>query len=177
MLKGLISVLTTTGLILGSVLAIGTVVGLTLPESHQEARSARLGAPPTKVFAVITDFANYPAWRSDVNKVELLPDDGKGVRFTEYSPERPEPIRYRVEEMQAPLRLKVSVDDESLPFGGSWTYVLQPYEDGTSVTITEDGTISNPLFRVIAKLLFSTTDAMDRYLHDLSSIDGVGVRR
>ena len=176
-MKGLLSVVTTTGLILGSVLAIGSVVGLTLPESHQEARSARFAAPPTKVFGVITDFSAYPSWRSDVTRVELLPDDGKGVRFTEYSNERPEPIRYRVEEMEAPTRVKVMVDDDSLPFAGTWTYVLQPYEGGTSITITEDGTISNPLFRLVAKLLFSPTDAMDRYLHDLSSVEGLGGRR
>jgi uncharacterized protein YndB with AHSA1/START domain len=174
MVKSVISVLMTTGLLLGSVVAVGAVVGLTLPETHEQARSARLAAPPSKVYALITDVAQYPEWRTDVSKVEILPDDGEGLRFTEYSDERTDAIRYRIEEASPPSRLKIRVDDDSLPFGGTWTYLLQPFEDGTSVTITENGRIRNPLFRVVAKVLFSPTDAMDRYLHDLAQVEGIG---
>ena len=35
----------------------------------------------------------------------------------------------------------------------------------------------NPIFRVVAKVLFSPTDSMDRYLHDLSGIESLGGRR
>ena len=174
MVKGVISVLLTTGLLVGSAVAVGAVVGLTLPETHEQARSARFVAPPSKVYSVITDVERYPEWRSDVSKVEILPDDGEGLRFTEYSSEREDAIRYRVEEADPPNRLKIRVDDESLPFGGSWTYLLQPFEGGTSVTITENGRISNPLFRVVARVLFSPTDSMDRYLHDLAQVEGIG---
>ena len=175
MLRHAFAILMTTVLIVGSVVAVGAVVGMTLPETHQTARSARFGAPPARVFEVITDVGHYPEWRTDIDSVEILPDDGKGLRFVERS--REEVVRYRVEESQPPSRLKIRMDDESLPFGGTWTYVLQPFEGGTSLTITEDGQISNPLFRVIARILFSPTDSMDRYLHDLASIEGLGGNR
>ena len=64
-----------------------------------------------------------------------------------------------------------------MPFGGSWTFVLQPFESGTSLTITEEGTISNPLYRVAAKVLFSPTDSMDRYLSDLAALAGLNALR
>jgi len=167
MLKGLLTALTTTGAIAGTVAGLAAVVGLTLPEQHQIARSARIGAPPATVFKIIANVAGYPDWRSDVSKVELQPGDD-AFRFTEYSTERPEPIRYRIESADPPRLLRITTDDDSLPFGGTWTYLLQPFDSGTSVTITEDGRIRNPIFRVIAKVLFSPTDSMDLYLHDLS---------
>ena len=173
MVRGLFSVLMTTGLILGSVVAVGAVVGLTLPETHQAACSARFNAPPSRVFEIITDVKSYPQWRSDVQSVEVLTESQDGLRFTEHSHERPEPITYRVEERKSPTLFKVRVDDESLGFGATWTYMLQPFEGGTSLTITEDGEIPNPLFRVVARVLFKPTDAMDRYLHDLATAKGL----
>ncbi len=176
MLKGLISILTTAGLIVGSVVAVGAVVGLTLPESHQAARSARFGAPPDRVFSVITQVDRYPQWRSNVAKVDILSESDEDLRFAEHSSESGDVVTYRVEECEPPGLFRIRVDDEKLPFGGTWTYTVQPFEGGTSLTITEDGYISNPLFRVVAKVLFSPTDSMDRYLHDLASVDGLGGR-
>jgi uncharacterized protein YndB with AHSA1/START domain len=176
MLKGLISILMTAALIVGSVVAVGAVVGMTLPEAHQASRSARFGAAPAKVFSVITAVDRYPDWRSDVAKVDILSESKENLRFAEHNRESQDVITYRVEEYDPPALFKIRVDDESLPFGGTWTYVVQPFESGTSVTITEDGMISNPLFRVIAKVMFSPTDSMDRYLHDLAAVESLGGR-
>lgn len=175
MIKNIVSILVTTAVLVGSILAVTAVVGLTLPESHQIARSARFSAPPSAVYAVISDVARYTDWRTDIDRVEVLPDDGEGARFAEHA--GTDVVTYRIEEASPPTRFKVRVDDASLPFGGSWTYLLQPLDGGTSLTITEDGTISNPLFRVIAKVLFSPTDSMDRYLHDLAGVETLGGRR
>lgn len=177
MLRSTFSVLMTTGLILTSVVAVGAVVGLTLPENHQAARSARYDAPPALVFAVITNVTAYPDWRSDVDRIEVLSESSEELRFAEHSRERPEAITYRVEEREPPRRFKVRVDDPSLPFDATWTYMLQPFDGGTSLTITEDGQISNPLFRVVARVLFKPTDAMDRYLHDLATVQGLSSLR
>jgi hypothetical protein len=32
-------------------------------------------------------------------------------------------------------------------FRGRWTYELEPADDGTRLTITEEGQVTNPLFR------------------------------
>jgi len=173
-MRNLFSILATTAVLLVTALAVTAAVGMTLPESHQVARSARFDAKPAAVFAVITDVAKYGDWRSDIDRVEVLPDDGEGLRFVEYSGR--DAVTYRVEEANPPTRFKVRVDDASLPFGGTWTYLLQPFDSGTSLTITEDGIVSNPIFRAIAKVLFSPTASMDLYLHDLSGVEGLGGR-
>jgi hypothetical protein len=141
-------------------------VGLALPRDHEVARSARVNAPVAQVFNVLRDVERYPAWRSDVDSVVVLPDDGDGFRFQEISGS--DVVTYRIENEQAPSLMQVRIDDSSLPFGGSWTYVLQPFDAGTSVTITEKGEIYNPIFRLLSRTIFSPSTTMERYLRDLT---------
>jgi uncharacterized protein YndB with AHSA1/START domain len=141
-------------------------IGLALPPEHEVARSARVNAPVPRVFNVIRDVEQYPLWRSDVENVVVLPDDGNGFRFQEISGD--DVVTYRIENEQAPSLIEVRIIDSSLPFGGSWTYVLQPFDAGTSVTITEKGEIYNPIFRLLSRTLFSPSDTMERFLRDLT---------
>ncbi len=59
------------------------------------------------------------------------------------------------------------IADPSLPYGGSWTYELRPSGAGTEITITEDGQVFNPIFRVMQKFFFSPYATIDAYLDDL----------
>jgi hypothetical protein len=59
------------------------------------------------------------------------------------------------------------IADPKLPFGGTWTYELEPVAGGTSVTLTEDGEVYNPLFRVMQKLFFSPYRTIDTFLANL----------
>lgn len=141
-------------------------IGLALPREHEVARSARVNAPVPRVYGVIRDVEKYPQWRSDVENVVVLPDDGNGFRFQEISGD--DVVTYRIENEQAPSLIQVRIVDSSLPFGGSWTYVLQPFDAGTSVTITEKGEIYNPIFRLLSRTLFSPSETMERFLRDLT---------
>jgi hypothetical protein len=61
-----------------SVLAITAfvyVVGLLLPKQREFVKQAELNSPPTKVFQVVTDFANQASWRDDVQEIKVI--DGK----------------------------------------------------------------------------------------------------
>jgi hypothetical protein len=54
-----------------------------------------------------------------------------------------------------------------LPFGGAWTLEVKPVAAGTELTITEDGEIYNPIFRVLSKVVFSPYWTIDTYQADL----------
>jgi uncharacterized protein YndB with AHSA1/START domain len=153
-------------LVVGMIGLALVAIGLALPREHEVARSARVNAPVPRVFNVIRDVEQYPLWRSDVENVVVLPDDGNGFRFQEISGD--DVVTYRIENEQAPSLIEVRIIDSSLPFGGSWTYVLQPFDAGTSVTITEKGEIYNPIFRLLSRTLFSPSDTMERFLRDLT---------
>lgn len=59
--------------------------------------------------------------------------------------------------------------DPSLPFGGRWTYELRAAPAGTTLRITEDGEVYNPLFRFMWKFIFTHHRTIDVYLRDLAA--------
>jgi hypothetical protein len=61
------------------------------------------------------------------------------------------------------------VVDDGLPFGGTWTRELAPAGGGTRLTITEDGFIRNPIFRVMSRLFFPSTGTINGYLRALAT--------
>ena len=145
---------------------LATVTGFLLPVGHEAAVSARFDAAPSVLFGVISDVEHYPEWRSDVERIEVLSDSGEALRFRAHGADGI--ITYVVEESVRSSLLRVRIDDDSLPYGGTWTYVLQPFDNGTSLTITENGEVYNPLYRLIAAVALSQTATIQRYLNDLA---------
>ncbi len=60
--------------------------------------------------------------------------------------------------------LVVRIADLDLPFGGTWTYEIAPVAGGSTLTITEDGEIYNPIFRVMSRFVFGYESTMAAYL-------------
>ena len=58
-------------------------------------------------------------------------------------------------------RLVLRIADPDLPFGGKWTYELQPSANGSRVTITEDGEVYNPIFRFMSHVFFSQSASIE----------------
>jgi uncharacterized protein YndB with AHSA1/START domain len=141
---------------------IVVVVGYMLPQDHTASRQVTLPAAPARVFALIATPADYPKWRSDVDSVEVLPPEGGKDRFRELGSNGP--LLMRVEERVADSRLVTVIADSTLPFGGKWTYELTPSGTGTTLRITEDGEVYNPIFRFMSRFVFGQTATMEAYL-------------
>jgi hypothetical protein len=153
-------------IVMGGIAALGALtaaVGCVLPKGHKASRTVTYAATPDAVFAAIADVHRYPEWRSDLKSVDVFPDDGKGLLFREHGGNGD----VLFETMDKPRRLVARIAEPSLPFGGTWTYELQPGGAGTALTITEDGEVYNPIFRVIQKLFFSPYKTIDVYQADL----------
>lgn len=149
--------------ILGAVVLAIVAFGYALPVSHVASGEAELAAPPERVFAALLDVEAFPKWRSDVKEVAVLARAPlqwreKGGNDT---------IAFEAAEIDQPRRLVTRITDKSLPFGGSWTLALQPAGTGTRLTITENGEVYNPLFRVMSRYVFGHTATIERYLTDL----------
>ena len=145
---------------------IVVAVGLALPVSHQAVSEARFRQSPAEIFAVITDPKNFPSWRPSVKNVEILPDSAGRKRFRETGSDGS--ILYEIEQAAPSTRLVTRIADRSLPFGGSWTYELIPDGDSTTLRITENGEVYNPVFRFLSRFVIGHTSTMDRYLRDLA---------
>lgn len=143
-----------------------TGVGVLLPVAHTATVSASVPAPPDVVWRLITEVEAFPEWRSDVERVERLPDrEGRAV-WREAGPTGA--LTMEVVRTEERRLMETRIADRGLPFGGTWTYRLDPVAEGTRVTLTEDGEVYNPFFRFMARFVFGHDATMRTYLGDLS---------
>lgn len=159
---------------LGSVaglIALVVIVGLLLPQNHSASRTARFKQPPGAIWAVITDHANEPSWRSDISKKERVEDRQGRAAWCETS-KRGERMTFESIALDPPRKMVTRIADDNLPFGGTWTWDLQPVPGDNAactLTITEDGEIYNPVFRFVARFIIGYRGTMDAYLKALSA--------
>jgi len=149
------------GVAFGGVIALILIIfgiGLLLPQSHTATLSAEYAQPVDSVWAAITDWKSFPAWRANVDEVEAR-DDG----WLERGPSGALPLI--VHESDPPRRLVTRIGT-GLPFGGTWTYTLRTIPSGSELTITEDGEVYNPIFRVVSVFLDESA-TIRQYLMDL----------
>lgn len=140
-----------------------TVLGAALPQGHVASRQVRLNASPYVVWKLITEVDAFPTWRPDVKRVERLPDrNGRVVWAEETSSGR---ITLAVDRIEPPRLLVVRIADPELPFGGTWTYELSADPPGgTTLTITENGEVYNPIFRFMARYVFGHEATLATYV-------------
>ena len=149
-----------------ALIVIVLVVGMMLPQSHSAARRARLAQPPGEIFTAISDYRSFTTWRSGLK--EVRPRQGTDGRVSWVEVSRQGELPLEIVEAEPPRRLVGRIADPKLPFGGTWTYQVEPTSDGGSeLTITEDGEVYNPVFRFMARFVFGYTATLEQYLRDL----------
>jgi len=163
------------GIVIGTIVLLAAVVALVgsrLPKNHTASRSILLHRSPKEVYDVVRDFNSAPSWRSDVKSVEVkMQPDGK-TNFREVGSDT---VDYEVTEDVPGRRLVTRILNTDLGYSGKWTYEFLPEGDGTRVKITEDGEVSNLLFRFMSRYVFGHTATMDSYLTSLAKRFGENV--
>jgi uncharacterized protein YndB with AHSA1/START domain len=158
-------ILGAAGVIAGLVLVLA-LVGAFLPRDHMAQVAIELRTTPDSVWRLTSDFQGTARWRPEVRSIEVQPDSGAGLRFTEVTKQGRTP--FAVVSQNPPAEQVVRVVDEGLPFGGTWTWSLAPSASGTRLTITEAGFVRNPIFRVMGRLFFRPTATIESYMRALA---------
>jgi hypothetical protein len=148
--------------VLGLLVAVVVVIGLLLPKRHVASRSAVIQATPERLFALIS---GSQEWRPDVKSCELVEKDGK--HFQRETSRRGETVLYELQGSRPPLAIERRIATEGLPYGGKWSFALEPVDGGTKVRITEDGEVYNPIFRFVSRFVMGHTAMLDAYLKAL----------
>ena len=138
-------------------------IGAMLPKQHTASRTVELRATAEQAFALISGPQD---WRTDLKEYKFF-DEGTR-RMVRETDKRGQTITYEIVQSQPPSLLKRTIADKNLPFGGSWTWKIQPQGKGSTVTITEDGEVYNPVFRFASKFIMGHTRTIDSYLAILS---------
>jgi uncharacterized protein YndB with AHSA1/START domain len=140
-------------------------IGASLDREHRASVSRSFEVPPARIYAAITDVEAFPRWREGVERVEVL--SREPLRWRETTSDGP--MTYEVIERVADRRFVTRIADEDLPFGGTWTYAIEPHGQGATLRITEDGFIDPPPFRVLMKWVFGHDATMREYLDQLGA--------
>ena len=146
-------------------------IGSLLPKRHVIARSAMFKASPEKLFELI---AGDQSWRPDVKTCEVYTDGGR--QFQRETSTHGQTVLYELQGARPPLAIERRIATENLPYGGTWSFALEPVEGGTRVRITEDGEVYNPIFRFVSKFVMGQTATLDAYLKAMGKATGEDAR-
>ncbi len=150
---------------LAAVALIVVAVGAMLPKAHVATRAIRLHKTPEAVWLVIS---GKPDWRPEVVRTDSLPDQGGHAMWRETN-KGGMTITYERMETDPPRRLVNRIADKTLPFGGGWTYAIDPEADGSIVRLTENGEVYNPLFRFVSRFIMGHASNIETALRSLAA--------
>jgi uncharacterized protein YndB with AHSA1/START domain len=153
-------------LVLIALAGVAYLYARSIPAHQTRTRTTTLKQTPDAIFALLTDLPNFPKWNHNMEKIEMLPPiDGKDATRQTFKGNMAMTII--TSESTPPKHLVRSMGDNSGPFEGSWTYEITPTADGAQVVLTEQSTMNNTFFRLMAKL-FGPTKYMDEHLQDMA---------
>jgi len=144
-------------------IALLFVIAWRIPKHHTASASALIHRPPHEVYAFMRDVAAAPQWRKEVARVELL----DGNKFREHA--KYGTVTYEVIDDVPDDHFQTRILDLNLGYSGSWTYRFAAEGDGTRVTITEDGDVSNLMFRFLSRFVFGYDGTMKKVLAALAA--------
>jgi len=153
-------------LVLVLLVAVLFIAGSLLPREHSATCRAHFRAGADAIFALLNDFEGYPRWR-EVKSVRRLEPIGGKTAFLEET--KMGPCTYVIELSEPGKKLVLRIADDSLPYGGTWTFALAPENGGTTLSITEDGFVKPALFRFLARFVFGYHSTMEQYLRALAT--------
>ncbi len=157
--------------LVGSLIALVVlpmIVGMFLPKQHVAVSSVTLRQPPDSLWMVMFDLAGYSTWWPDVKSMAWREDDPAGGIWVQTDTQGRQ-LPLKIVQSDPPARLVIQIADERLPFRGNWSYVIEATALGSKVTVTEEGEIFNPVFRLIARVFLGHHGTIDRYLQALGS--------
>lgn len=160
-MKWLIRVVAVVVVIVGMAYALGS----RLPETHTATGSRILAASPEQIWGVITDIGRFPEWRPGVDEVEIVSSRGGHTVWRERGSDGD--MTFEVVEATPYFKLVTKIADEDLPYGGTWTYQIVQSPQGTRITITEEGEIGSPFFRLFFRYFMEEDGTLRRYLNAL----------
>jgi len=128
--------------VVAAVVAVIAAIGATLPRDHVATRSLAVRRPPEEVWPAI---------------MQATAASGVPVDVVESDP---------------PRRHVTRVKDTEKMFGGTWTITIAPSPTGSTLTITEDGWVGNPIFRFVSRYVIGHHATMDGMLKTVAKTFG-----
>ncbi|CAO3634760.1 unnamed protein product [Mucor hiemalis] len=174
-------------------------IGVFVPKSHIVSRSIEYNTSAEILWAILTSVRDYPAWRSNIDRVTVRSDDFESdinkyedesrITFVEYNKKDCRTVVMHIEQEKERKLLRVLEErpyiapGEDVPkrkstFSGSWSFEIKPSEGEdkmVTLKITEQGEIHKPMVRVSHMLFFGYHRRIDRFMKDLGKEIELGI--
>ena len=159
------------GLLAGLVSTL-TIVGAFLPRDHVASRELNLKRPPAEVWKLLRDAPTWPTWWKTLKSVESLPERNGSPAFRLVYANGRNQFDLTMIKANEPTEIVTKIDDVNKMFEGTWTWSISPTAEGCIVRLTENGSIPNPFFRCMAKMMMNPAMYIEMNLKDLALLHG-----
>ena len=150
-------------------------VGVLVPKEHEASVRAVVAAEEDVVWEKVSQMESWPTWHADIEGMERMPDrEGKPYWLMQSSWGDMPQI---VDEVSPAQRLVTIIpEDADLGYSGSWTWELEESDEGTVLTITERGLVTNPLMRFVSRFVMGYHGSLRTFQEQLGGDIGQPVR-
>jgi len=157
---------------MAGVAVLAFLAGAALPAEHRTTARESFDRAPEAVWRVLTDLEGMPSWRSDLVRIERLPEADGRMTWLEIGSGEDQVME--LTESDPPRRLVIHRREDGRPGLPERIVQLRATINGTLVTVTERAQVGNPLARVLVRLGARESPA-ERLLADLH--DRLGTTR
>jgi uncharacterized protein YndB with AHSA1/START domain len=126
------------------------LAGAALPAEHRTTAQESFDRAPEAVWRVLTDLEAMPSWRSDLDRIERLPEADGRTTWLEVG-HGPDQVM-ELTESDPPRRMVIHRREDGRPGLPERIVQLRATINGTMVTVTERDQVGNPLARVLVRL-------------------------
>lgn len=128
---------------IAALVAVVAIIGAMLPRDHVASRTLTTRRSAEELWALVSN----PAFAREATGQDVP------VETIESTP---------------PRTLVTKIADPNQPFGGTWTFVITPTATGSTLTITENGWVSNVVFRFVSRFVMGHHATIDTYLRNVA---------
>jgi hypothetical protein len=125
--------------VLAVLVGVVATIGTRLPRQHVASRTLRVQRTPQEVWPILIQ----------ITAASSVPVD--------------------LVEQHEPRRMVTRVKETEKMFGGTWTCVITPEPGGSTLTITEDGWVGNPIFRFMSRYVIGHHATIDGVLKQVAA--------
>ena len=126
------------------------LAGVALPAEHRTTARKSFDRAPEAVWRVLTDLEGMPSWRSDLDRIERLPEADGRTTWLEIGSGEDQVME--LAESDPPRRLVIHRREDGRPGLPERIVQLRATINGTLVTVIERDQVGNPLARVLVRL-------------------------
>jgi hypothetical protein len=138
-MKWILIALALVVVLVSAIAAVIATIGARLPRQHVVSRTLRVRRTPEEVWSILIQ----------TTAASSVPVD--------------------LVEQEAPRRMVTRVKETEKMFGGTWTCVIAPEPEGSTLTITEDGWVGNPVFRFMSRYVIGHHASIDGVLKQVGA--------